>query len=298
MSLKPHFLMSRVYTDVLFIHHTHKLLKSVNKKRKEEGSLKQLLHRKQIRNPSKKRTSVCTLQGSLSIEAALALPLFVFAMVCVLYLFEIMATQTVIKSALHSAAKEIATQVSVMDFLVEERVEQKMIESIGEEALERSLLVGGRDGLDCSKTRRYGRSTLMDVCVSYQLKIPVLVFEIPAISKEELIRVKGWTGYEGAGFLHSLEETVYITQTGMVYHKDAHCTYLELSIRSVERESAKAVYEACSRCRWREEEEMVYVTDTGEHYHTTLECAALKRVVYAVKLSEVYGRGGCSRCVK
>ena len=65
--------------------------------------MKQLLHRKQIRNPSKKRTSVCTLQGSLSIEAALALPLFVFAMVCVLYLFEIMATQTVIKSALHSA---------------------------------------------------------------------------------------------------------------------------------------------------------------------------------------------------
>lgn len=260
--------------------------------------MKRLLHRKQIRNPSKKRTSVCILQGSLSIEAALALPLFVFAMVCVLYLFEIMATQTVIKSALHSVAKEIATQVSVMDLFIEERVEQKMIERIGEETLERSLLIGGREGLNCNKSRRYGQSTLMDVCVSYQLKIPLLLFEIPAISKEEWIRVKGWTGYEGAGFGYSLEETVYITPTGMVYHKDAHCTYLELSIRSMDKESAEAIYKTCSRCRWKEEGRTVYVTDTGEHYHTTLECAALKRVVYAVKLSEVYGRGGCSRCVE
>lgn len=37
MSLKPHFLMSRVYTDVLFIHHTHKLLKSVNKKERRRA---------------------------------------------------------------------------------------------------------------------------------------------------------------------------------------------------------------------------------------------------------------------
>ncbi len=260
--------------------------------------MKQLLCRKQIRKPSKKRTSVCTLRGSLVIETALSLPLFLFAILCVLYLFEIMATQTVIKSALHSAAKEIATEVVSMDFFIEERVEKKMIESIGEEALGRSLLIGGKEGLDCRKTRRYGQSTLMDVCVSYRLKIPFPIFEIPAIFKEERIRVKGWTGYEGTGFLNSLEETVYITQTGMVYHKDAHCTYLDLSIRSIERESAKAVYERCSRCLWEQEKEMVYVTDTGDHYHTTLGCAALKRMVYAVKLSEVYGRGGCSRCVK
>ncbi|MSR92821.1 hypothetical protein FYJ34_00650 [Clostridiaceae bacterium 68-1-5] len=31
------------------------------------------------------------------------------------------------------------------------------------------------------------------------------------------------------------EEVVYVTETGLVYHKDPNCTHLDLSIRQVEK---------------------------------------------------------------
>ena len=255
-------------------------------------------HFMQIQNPSKERTSVCTSKGSLTIETALALPVFVLAIVCVIYLFEIMAMQVVVKESLHAAGKELAQEVSISSFLLSERLEQKIVNIIGEEKLNKSLVVRGSQGIDCGNTKRYGTTTVMELSVKYTFKIPLLLFEIPAISREEVIRIKGWTGYEGEGFWNTSEDMVYVTDTGMVYHKDPECTYLELSIRAVEKGVILERYQPCERCRWQQEKEKVYVTDTGERYHTTLNCPALRRTVYIVKISEVYGRGGCQRCVR
>ena len=57
---------------------------------------------------------------------------------------------------------------------------------------------------------------------------------VPPVSYEESMKIKAWTGYEKEAFGDKKEETVYITETGVVYHKDYHCTYLELSIRMVQ----------------------------------------------------------------
>ena len=99
------------------------------------------------------------------------------------------------------------------------------------------------------------------------------------------------------------EETVYVTETGMVYHRDYHCTYLELSIQMVpasaldglRNESQESITPAAAACTGKAHG-LVYVTDYGEKYHSSLNCSGLKRTVYAVPLSEAVGKGACSKC--
>lgn len=251
---------------------------------------------------SKERASVCTSAGSITLETAMAAPIFFFGILCCIYLFEIMATRTVLKSALHSAGKEIVKEAGIYGstyaILMPDRLERKVVESVGQERLAKSLIAGGAAGIDCRRSRCYGSTTIMELSVRYRIRIPVPMFSLSLPEQEERIRVKGWSGYEGNGFIGGDEEIVYITATGLVYHKDPECTHLDLSIRAVEKQIGTSSYEPCRRCSGRPLGEMVYITDTGDCYHTTLACSGLKRSVYAVKKSEVYGRGGCTRCVK
>lgn len=99
-------------------------------------------------------------------------------------------------------------------------------------------------------------------------------------------------------------ELVYVTETGIVYHRNYQCTYLEPSVRSVAktqlgelRNSSGGIYHLCERCGWMPGNDgNCYVTDYGDCYHTSLSCSGLKRKVYTVPLSEVKGKGACSKC--
>ena len=268
----------------------------IKKTRKETDSL--IKNKKTyISQTSQERASSFTSQGSITLETALALPLFVFAILCCVYLFEVMMTQTVMKQALCAAGKELVKESSVTAMLLPDRVEHEMIDYIGEERIARSHIAHGKEGIDCGGSSTYGTTTIMELVVKYDIEIPVPFFSIPIIRKEEKIRVKGFTGYEGSSLWDIDEGYVYVAETGMVYHKDPKCTYLDLSIRSAEKEAVKDVFSPCEKCDNHSAGDTVYVTDTGEKYHTKIDCSSLKRTVYKVKISEVYGRGGCSRCV-
>ena len=251
---------------------------------------------------SRERASVCASAGSITLETAMAAPIFFFGILCCIYLFEIMATRTVLKAALHTAGKEMAKEAGIYGsasaILMPDRLEKKVAEAVGKERLANSLIADGSAGLDCSASKCYGATTIMELSVRYRIRIPVPIFSLSLPKQEERIRIKGWSGYEGNGFISGNEEIVYITATGIVYHKDPECTHLDLSVRAVEKQVGISSYDPCRRCGGRPLGEMVYITDTGDCYHTTLTCSGLKRSVYAVKKSEVYGRGGCARCVK
>ncbi len=255
---------------------------------------------------TKERTSAFTSKGSITLEATLAVSLFFFAVVTLVYLFEIMAIQTNIKSALHAVGREVAQEAYFNPIIPVTKMERRIAETLGEERLGESLIVNGSRGFDCSASRKYGNTTIMDLTVAYQIEVPLLAFRIPVISKNETIRVKGWTGYEG-GLSGITEDTiVYVTEYGLVYHADMHCSYLDLSIRSVKeselqnlRNQSGGVYKKCSSCaHLSAADSKVYITDYGSRYHKSLECSGLKRKVYAMPLSDVHGLGGCSKCVE
>lgn len=113
-----------------------------------------------------------------------------------------------------------------------------------------------------------------------------------------------WVGYIHSGSAEEQgEEYVYITDTGTVYHRNRGCSYLNPSIRCVQagelenlRNKGGGIYYACPLCDTLQATGNYYITDYGTSYHTSVICSGLKRTVYEVRLSEVGGRSGCSKC--
>ena len=171
------------------------------------------------------------MSASVTVEAAMAVPIFFLAVICLIYLLELMAIGTAVRSGLQYAGKRAAQDAATAPVLMPSRLEADVVESIGADRLARSIVEGGSSGIDCSRSRMSVRTGIGELSAVYQVRIPVPLFRIPLVRYEETMRIKGWTGYERAGFGGEDDETVYITETGLVYHKDYHCTHLDLSIR-------------------------------------------------------------------
>ena len=241
-------------------------------------------------------------KGSITVEAALAVPVFFLAVISLLYLMELMAVRTSIRAGLQAAGKQAMQDACIISVLMPAQLEKDIVHAVGESRLERSIIEGGSTGIQCEGSYISAVTGIGRLTVAYQVRLPVPMFKVPLVSCSETIRIKAWTGYEKEIFGNEDDETVYITETGVVYHKDYQCTYLKLSIHMVQasetdslRNTAGGKYYPCENCP-HADTGTVYITDNGDRYHSSLSCSGLKRTIYAVPLSEVSGKGACSRC--
>ena len=139
--------------------------------------------------------------------------------------------------------------------------------------MERSIIAGGSRGMDCSASRMSVRTGIGTLNAEYQVKIPVPVFGIRPVKCRETMKIKAWSGYEKEGLSDMGNDTVYVTENGLVYHKDYHCEHCMKGNAGT-----------------------IYITNFGDRYHSSLSCSGLKRTIYAIPVSEAAGKGACSKC--
>ncbi len=250
------------------------------------------------------RASPFTSKGSITLEAAVVIPVFFFAILCMMYLFEVMAIQTSISNAAQCVGKTWAEDSYLSPLVFPKELEKEIVRVAGKEKLDRSIIANGSEGISCEYSRVNLKTAVLNLNVRYQIEIPVLMFRLPIRTYEERLRVKGWTGDMDLSNDSFEDEYVFVTDYGVVYHQSLACGYLELTIRGIsihklynERNEYGAIYYKCEKCGDLSKGAVVYVTDYGTKYHTTLSCSGLKRSIHMVKLSEVNGLGGCSKCV-
>jgi len=243
--------------------------------------------------------------GSITIEAAFVVPIFFFAAICILYLFEIMAIQTAVRSGMSYAGKLQIEEMYGSAIILPRQLESNLVKAIGEERLERSIIVGGSQGIACHNSYISQTTKILTVDVEYKIKIPFPLASLAEIPYKETIRIKGWTGYVPTGFAGEREQVVYMAETGIVYHVDYKCTHLDLSIQFVQKEGIENLrneyqgkYAPCDRCGNKASGEGLYITSKGNHYHGQINCSGLKRTIFAIPISEAIGKGACSRCSK
>ena len=283
------------------------LKKSIHNKsynRKEQDSLWTTQFR-QFLILKTERTSAFASKGSLTIEAAIVVPIFFFTMLCLVALLEMVSIRMTVQGALHSVAKEYGQQAYVSSVLIPYGVEQRIVKQIGKDKLERSMIVNGVNGFDCSGSTSDDESAELELHVDYKLQVPVLLFRIPIVSCHEEVKTKGWTGYLSKGTGNEEGEVVYVAQHGTVYHKDMYCKFLNTSVRGIiagtigdARNNSGGKYYPCESCKELEHFGFFYVSSYGDRYHTSLNCKKIKRNYYAIPLKDAEGLGGCSKCVQ
>ncbi len=239
-------------------------------------------------------------KGSAVLEATLLLPIFIFAMLS-LYM---MGQCKLAEIAVYEAASETAEYIAELSYLREGDVftaRTRFDKYIDDYGLVERYIDGGSEGV-----LFYGseyKSENDQIILKCHFKTAVSLPFLPELTarKDFSIKQRAYVG-DCKGDLSPSgdegEKYVYVTDNRDVYHLTRSCTYLALSIRQANIQTAKEYgYKPCEFCG-KDSEVVVFITDYGGKYHSTRSCSGLKRTVYRVKKSEVEYLGGCSRCGK
>lgn len=239
-------------------------------------------------------------RGSAAVEATLVFPLFLFFVMSLYH----MCCSRLADNYIYEAAVETAeymAEYAYLDgnnFLIPSYMFEGYVDS--EEIVER-YVSGGVDGVSFIGSVPLDDAGYITLCVRYRLAIQLPFLPKLTIDRNYSIRQKA---YVGADYNVDEDDTenddcyVYVTDNRDVYHSTRACTYLILSIQSSDISAAiRGGYTACEICG-HNTGDRVYITDYGDRYHSEPGCSGLKRTVYRVKMADVDGLGGCTRCVR
>ncbi|WP_394924784.1 hypothetical protein [uncultured Robinsoniella sp.] len=280
-----------------------------NKIRKVKNSLPAMMH-KIISDNGRMSLSILR-KGSLTIEAAMSLPLFLFAMISVLYFIQIVDISVRLTGAICETGNEMAVYAYVKEAVKLQGGSVSDIITGGLSAAyakgkikSRGRLEENKGSLSLLRSSFLKEGQMIDLAGTYQVKYPVTLLPIKQMKIAVRGRVRAWTGRDGVNGDGSADgdgAMVLITVNGKVYHKDPECTHIKLSIKPVDKDSIQHLrnesggkYYPCGQCPGGSN--TVYITNTGDKYHSSLGCSGLKRGILLVPMSEVTDWQPCSRC--
>ena len=269
-------------------------------------------------------------KGSLTIEAALSLPIFLFFIIAVFYFLMIIFLQSDIQLHMEETARSMGKQAYLLERLdglaVEEEgvdAETKSLLAAGinplviktcilktdlSKIIDSSRIVGGTGGFYTYHSSYDDQEGILDIIAHYNYRIPFLPGDMGQVKLSQRCRSHTWIGRElrkQAGGKEADEQetkTVYVTEYGTVYHLSKDCHYLDLSVHTVSAGNIAAArnanggkYYPCT-CAKHAAASSYYVTDYGTNYHADLSCSGLKRTIREVDISEVGNMHVCPKC--
>lgn len=209
------------------------------------------------------------MEGSMTVEASIAIPVFLFAILNLLSIILLFGEYSSNLADMHRNAKELSVHAHILE--AGQDVDNDLIILTKAQKLEPVIPVMGFD------TAR----TIVNC------------------------RIRKWTGYDVMSSQPEdiEEEWVYITPGGEAYHRSRNCSYLNPKILSAVtkdienyRNKDGEIYRLCLTCKNGSLTGICFYTEYGNRYHTSLQCSSLKRTIEAVRLSDVGSRHACSKC--
>lgn len=266
------------------------------------------------------------LSASLTLEAALVLPLFLFAAVLLMLPMKILSTDRKIQAGLEAAGEDLSRLAYLQNAL--ERGDVEALKGAGEMVEGARGLIGAAaliyvqnrigDYIDTEQVRGFHlwgsnmdeEENRIALVAEYEIVLPFPTFGLGSIKRTAKSVRRRWIGKsrEDDAADQTEEEIdnriVYVGRNGKRYHLSRSCHYLANTLTAVSVESAKERknskgerYHACSSCGSAVKAgDTVYIMPSGTSYHADRGCRSIMAYVRAVRFSEVKHLGACSYC--
>ncbi len=266
-------------------------------------------------------------RGSLAIEAAIVLPLFLFMMFILIFPLRVMEEERRLQNTIENVGKQLAAAEYI------KTVGNELLKSDGgDNETFKSFVNGAEEGVALGVILAKALETksismpyfseetgifsgenedMFKVELKYDIKLPFSAYFISAPTGSIVANRRAWTGSDGGrgrskystdGEDDTEERIVYLGKTSTVYHDNPNCHYLSNVTRTADaahmealRNENGAKYHACPSCK-PGSSGTVYYFESGTAYHSSEQCKAITAYSRAVKLSEVGDMRACSYC--
>ncbi len=263
------------------------------------------------------------LNASMTLEASIALPLFIFFFLNIMSAIWIIQIQSDLEAVLHQTGSEItklafdiregeellgkeADDPGLAEMVALSMYVVSQVKSSMEDKLKNNPIMGGTEGLSFLSTKIMQEGDIVDIVVDYKVHPIAAIVGFGGFGVQSRYYGHAWTGYEISSECDEdafYEEMVHITEHGEVYHKDIACRHLKSDVRSTgfedvphQRNADGSKYYPCEYCGEGVCAGNVFITTYGTRYHSRIDCPSLKRKIYTIPISEVGGRRPCSAC--
>lgn len=269
-------------------------------------------------------------RGSMTVEAAICLPLFLFFFLNLLSSIEMIRLHGNLQVALRETGNklslygycawacaqenegesgELLQEVEQGESLVNIAmsyifVKNDVVNQVGKKYLKTSPLVMGADGLQFVGSDLMNNEEEIEIRMTYCVAAPFSIVFVKPFLLENCYYAHAWNGYHIPGTDENATEIkyYYVAAKGEVFHEKRDCSHLKITKKKVDlaevffmvnRDGEK--YTACEICKGKSKE--VWITDWGEKYHFNENCPGIKRTIYVITKEETGKYRPCKTCV-
>lgn len=243
--------------------------------------------------------------ASVTIEASLVIPVFIFAFIIMAYILMVLNFQSRVNQSLYNTARTIAKYSYLHDSGEAVKITAAgvmTISEIGADNIRQVGVVGGAAGFNFLFSDF--KDGVVDIVVNYTIKFPFSIMGNFYINCTQRARTRAFIGIDTCDEENiSGVKYVYITVNGKVFHENINCSYLKLSIKPVDysgleqiRNKSGGKYYECEYCKQDYIPEQVFITDYGNRFHYSINCQGLKRGILKIKSDETGLYSPCSKC--
>lgn len=209
------------------------------------------------------------LEASMTVEAALVLPLFLFFLMNVLFLLDVIRLQSRITAALQQTGDRICEYAwyreyaaggavgsgdgaetggieipqAAGDILSLAFVSGEVRNHLGSDYMNSTCLRGGSGGISYLQSKILSGDDIVEIHADYRTRPFIPVLNGPDFSMRSTYYGHAWTGYEigsgtgtesGSSSGDPSDDRVIVAENGVVYHTDPDCVYLRPDIRETD----------------------------------------------------------------